>query len=159
MRAALSCTVLVVGAGCDGGPTEGGRATPIAITEAIAPHRERFGHFDRWARRTLAAPMVPSRRDATRETLFSELRRDDVVLAAFVDEAGARTTRFSHPPRAAFPDVPTWGEARIEDLGVVRAAYLAGPPRWVFSRTAPLDDGTPLTVTLLVSAEPAGAGR
>ena len=104
--------------GCDDDATlEGGEAA-----RHVQAHRERFGAWDRWARRTIAAEQVPRTRAAMEETLFAPVRGRREVVAAWLLRPGHEAIYLgvldSPPQDASFRTVR---DDRLGEVDVARA--------------------------------------
>ena len=80
----LLCSAFTI-AGCE--EDSGGELGSAAASARLAPYREAFASWDRWARRVAAADAVPRAPEALRETLFAPVRRDRDLVAAWVTRA------------------------------------------------------------------------
>ncbi len=164
-REVLCACVLLWICACRSG--EGGLASASA---ALAPHREAFARFDRWARQLQASDVALGSRAALAETTFAPLRGQSSVIAARVearesDEEGIsrKQSAFGDERALELPVGCAWpalnpAQVRDAELGLLHVALLsrcgfgrasperADEPCTVVSRQAPLPGGGQLEV-------------
>lgn len=122
--------VLVVASACGrGADTESttGRAAPgdIAPAEAtviVARHRAAFERFEAWAERTAASDATFGDARALDEVAFSPVRRDDTIVAAFIERDGGGPLALAHPDGATLPEATRFVRvAGADGIEVARA--------------------------------------
>ncbi len=85
----------------------------------MTPHAERITRFDRWAHRVGSAGGAWRSRSALEETVFSQVRSDPAIVAAWVEREGEPA--LSLPADRALPDA-AMRAIRVPALGPCEAA-------------------------------------
>ena len=153
-RPAIGAALALLVAGCG----RGGLG-PSEALELASPHAEHFSGFERWARRALAADPAFRSEATLEETLFAPVRREETVLAVWIDRENPETHLvFGHleePPKHI-----RWARVRHEELGEIEVTTTKVPdPRRrrregeaegavLVRRTGPGADGASVVVTV-----------
>lgn len=114
----LACALLALAtAGCDraAGPLDN-------ALERAEPHLAHFAEFDAWARRARQTDAALRSRAALDETLFAKIRREPVVIAAWIDVRRRVPERLALPVGAELPATVGWVLVRTAALGQLRVA-------------------------------------
>ena len=131
----------------------GGEADAAALRQRAEPLLADFERFDRWARRTLAADLALRDPVALEEALFAPIRRDDAIVAAWVERVGpdarAAGFRLESPPEVDLVRLRSVPMLSGLDAGVAAIPDPRGRRR---------DGPEPIDVVVLKRTAPSGRG-
>lgn len=91
-------------------------------SERARRHLPAFERFGRWADRALSYERTAGKREALGERLFSQLRGNPDVIAAFVRVPGDAPLELALPEGAALDGAPRWLTLRDPERGEVQVA-------------------------------------